>query len=139
MSTPDKDDWFSLFNSWKPGIVGRSIGLAIRTDFMEYHTPDGLHGLARCDGSHLEILAVGADRPGQGSFRRFIHKAKLVTERISIWEIWNEDLQSALLRYGFTPVATKCPFSGEKQVGLTWTKEPQSAALLSQRAKEKTL
>lgn len=59
-------------------------------------------GLAKAEGTPLIILAVVADKPGTGQFRKFIKQAKTDFETIRFLVVANEELRDALVRYGFT-------------------------------------
>ncbi len=78
----------------------------------------GMDGLWYSTGAHLEILAVFSSQPGTGQFRRFIREMQYRHESVSVWEIWNENLFAALVRYGFKPCGLKR--DGETLAGLRW-------------------
>ncbi len=70
--------------------------------FMRFSTRDGMNGLAREEPGWLDILAVDADEPGTGQFRRFIAACQESYQVIRIWEVWNPIVADALGRYGFS-------------------------------------
>lgn len=106
----------NFFTSWEPDPVGQILG----TGYYRFESPLGICGLARIVGNELDLLAVVAERPGCGQFRRFINAAKVKFESISIWEDWNPVVGSALAKYGFL-LATRTE-KGETNTGWRWEK-----------------
>lgn len=111
----------SLFTIWTPDPIGEVLG----TGYYRFDTAIGINGLAQIrhpDNSRIEldILAVVAEQPGKGQFRRFIKEAKKRFDVISVWEDWNPVVGKMLASYGFL-VATKCD-KGENLNGWRWTK-----------------
>jgi hypothetical protein len=103
----------------------------LKTHYREFHSPFGVDGLAKelNGGKHLDVLAfyIPPHRQGQGRLRTFITEAKKQYTEISVWEIGNPVLESALTRYGFEP-ATKQEWDRinkrhETVTGMVWKKK----------------
>lgn len=107
----------------KVSLLGRvqpdPVGQLLHTGYMRFYSPFGIDGLAKTKPDRLDLLAVFADRPGTGQFRRFIAQAKLEYKTICIWHIANPVLESVLARYGFNP-ETEIQGDGEAIAGRRW-------------------
>lgn len=88
------------------------------TGYDRFSSPTGIQGLAKQDGSRLDLLAIDASDPGKGQFREFMRQAKSEFEQIFIWEVWNPLLKEILVRYGFRPAVGF--FEGEMLTGFWW-------------------
>lgn len=82
-------------------ITPDQVAVALDTGFSRFSGSFGIDGLASESGTQVDFLAVVSNQPGCGNFRRFIEACKENYTAINIWEVWNEDLEAALLRYGF--------------------------------------
>ncbi len=102
-------------------ILPDPAGMMLQTGFNRFVSPVGVHGLAKHAGNRLDLLAVMADKPGKGSFRKFINRAKEKYETIYIWDIWNPWLENVLERYEFKP-ATEF-MKGVRLDGRRWDKK----------------
>lgn len=100
---------------YEPDVAGIILG----TGFNRFESPDGINGLAEWRGDRIEILAVVANNPGQGNFKKFIADLKREFRTICIWEIWNPWLGDVLKRYGFTD-ETDIRSDGESVTGMRW-------------------
>lgn len=69
--------------------------------YSAFQSSTGLNGLAKIENGTLSLLAVNATKERTGQFRQFIRQAKWKYKEIEVVEVWNEELRSALLRYGF--------------------------------------
>lgn len=105
-------------------VLPDPIGQILGTGYWRFQNTSGIGGLAKWTEDRLDILAVHADAPGTGQFRRFIADAKLHWSTICIWEDWNPMLGPALKRYGFSPETEIEPHGGSVS-GWRWDK-PQS-------------
>lgn len=103
-----------------PDPVSLALGMGEQA-FHRFSSPIGVRGLAKWKGGRLDILAIESAVPGAGQFRKFISLCKDSFQTICIWQIWNESLHAALLRYGFTP-QTEISGDGEVINGLRWDK-----------------
>lgn len=88
-----------FFTVWRPHWTSELLG----SDYMQFRTAHGIDGLAKVAGLNLDLLFVGAEKPGTGQFRAFIQDAKLRFSKIDIWDIWSPALEKTLERYGFAP------------------------------------
>lgn len=104
-----------MFSLWQEDPVG----YVLNTGYYRFESPLGLDGLARIDGDHLELLAVVTRTRREGSFRAFIAMAKEHFPAVSVWNIWNDIVRDALVRYGFKP-ASYVEWDGEHVEGLQW-------------------
>lgn len=101
------------------------IGKTLGTGFMRFKSPVGIEGLAKVlPGFRLEILAVDANRPGNGHFKHFIEQAKKEFSVICIWHVTSDILEDCLPRYGFRPWAERQCIEGrfEHIEGYRWDK-----------------
>jgi hypothetical protein len=91
------------------------------TGYCNFEADCGCCGLAKetDEGKTLQLLAVVATLPGTGQFRKFVELAKKNYTTICVWEIWNEDLTAALVRYGF--VSHSQDEDGEHLEGMKWS------------------
>lgn len=104
--------------AWTTDLVGAILG----TGIDQFASPFGINGLGKLSGDKLrtlELLAVSADKPGTGQFRAFMLYCKATFETIYVWEIWNDDLRNALVRYGFSDCSRTEP-DGEELTGMKW-------------------
>lgn len=90
----------SVLGDTIPDIISAILG----TGYLRFQSPMGMNGLAKEEGIHLHILAVDASEKGKGQFREFIQQCKNEYEVISLWEVWNPIVETALQRYGFQRV-----------------------------------
>lgn len=93
------------------------------TGYSRFDSNFGMSGMVRIRGEamdRLDILAVHAQTPGAGAFRRFIAGSKTQFNTIAVWEVWNPWLPEVLLRYGFHPVRERDPITREKVRGYRW-------------------
>ena len=79
------------------------IGLVLNTGFNKFSSCVGVDGLAKWDETTLELLSVVANQPGTGQFRQFMDQCRSFFQTIIVWEVWNDALAKALIRYGFSP------------------------------------
>lgn len=89
----------AIFTSMRPDAVAT----VLKTGYQRYESKQGISGLCRIKGFHLDLLFVSASKPGTGQFRRFIAACKTKYDSITVWEIWNKELPAILTRYGFKP------------------------------------
>lgn len=76
----------------------------LETGYYRFHAYCGVGGLAKEVKEELHILAIHADDPGTGQFRKFIQLAKKNYKSIYVWEVWNSTLERTLMRYEFHQV-----------------------------------
>lgn len=95
------------------------IALVLGTGYMRFSSPSGIDGLAKRDGTRLDILAVIATKPGTGQFRKFISRCKVRFETVCVWHDFNPQIGEALARYGFHP-ETDIAADGETLTGWRW-------------------
>lgn len=92
-------------------IQFRPSGLdtAFDTGFVTFRALCGVGGLAKEDPETktLEVLAVHADKPRSGQFRRFVAQLKSSYEHVSFIHEFSPILAQALDRYGFHRVVEK--------------------------------
>ncbi len=73
------------------------------TGYNQFHSKTfKMRGLCKFTNDHLEILAIDSIAPNSGNCRRFLAACCKAWPKVSIWEVWNKNLESALIRYGFT-------------------------------------
>lgn len=89
----------AIFKTWEPDPYGVILG----TGYMRFTTDIGIDGLAKINGDRLDVLAVHAETPGKGQFRKFIEECKNNFREICVWEDFNPIVGVALKRYGFEP------------------------------------
>lgn len=103
-------------------ILGKThpdpFAAVFKTSYFRFCSPIGIDGLCKLSDGRLELLAVIANRPGKGHFRKFIRQAKLEYSTICVWEIWNPFLDDVLSRYGF--FACEEYKNGETVTGWRW-------------------
>lgn len=109
----------AMMGKTSPDPMGELLG----TGYQRFQAHCGINGLAKDDAEHLEVLAVDANKPGTGQFRKFIELAKKNYRCVTIWEVWNDDLRNALSRYGFEPCQKTMPW-GEQVTGMIWRATP---------------
>lgn len=115
------------------GVLGETyqdaVGAILGTGYLCFASPTGVRGLARPNGTRLDILAVNSVEMKQGRFRAFIAACKAEFTVVTVWEIWNPFLAEVLSRYGFVAVAEV--EQGESLTGMRWTRavidQPPSA------------
>ncbi len=107
-----------LFDRWEPDAFDAHF----QTCFCKFTSPLGLNGLARATDDTLDILAVFADRPGQGAFTKFLKRAQGRFSTIRVLSIWNPTLQAFLLCRGFIHFTDLDANSHDMIHGLKWTK-----------------
>ena len=91
------------------------------TGYSRFTGVFGISGLVKVRPERLDLLAVVAERPGEGNFRAFIQQAKMEYPIICVWSIDNLTLYRALERYGFSPEVEIC-FDWVPIKGLRWDK-----------------
>lgn len=102
------------------GLLRESpISQILGTGYANFQSPTGIDGLAKIDGTRLDVLAVSARHPGTGEFRDFILCCKRAYLEIFVWEDWNPFIGNALSRYGFT--RTTETIKGERLEGWVWS------------------
>ena len=82
----------------KPSAISEYLD----TGYSEFISTAGINGLAKFEGDTISLLAVNATKQRTGQFRKFINQAKRIFKQIEITEVWNPELQNALIRYGFS-------------------------------------
>lgn len=97
------------------------VGLILGTGFQRFESPIGIEGLAKENGSSLDILAVVNPSDQRGRFRQFIARAQAEYSTICVWEIFNPAVEAALGRYGFAP-EVELAATGEPLRGMRWDK-----------------
>lgn len=114
---------------WSDPVLGvlspDPAGEILCTRYKRFRSPSGIDGLARRDGMTLELLAVIANEPGTGQFRRFIKQAQERFTTICIWHDLNPALGVILSKYGFTPEDDVDEF-GQKLSGWRWDAPPNN-------------
>ena len=95
------------------------VALGKETGFYDF-SRGRVHGLWIDDGTHVDILAVTADRPGNGDFSHFIAALMGERRRIRFIHVGSPVLKAALLRRGF--VECEWFHLGELVDGMRWTK-----------------
>lgn len=80
-----------------------SVAQILGTGYMRFEAPSGIHGLAKRDGTRLDVLAVLATKPRSGQFKRFIRECQDYYETVCVWEDWNPIVGRTLERFGFSP------------------------------------
>lgn len=98
------------------------IGVLLNTGYMRFQSIHGIDGLVKVSNDRIDILAVVARVPGQGSFRRFVEDAKQIWSTIAIWEIMEPGLHAVLQRYGFEKASMTDPF-GCDVLGYAWRRK----------------
>ena len=101
------------------------IGMVIhegKEPFVRFASPLKIHGLGKFTPDRKDLLAVDADRPGNGDFRKFIAEAKKEWATICVWFVQNDILAAALSRYGF---GKEIELSGDGEVleGMRWDRK----------------
>lgn len=105
----------AMLGKTEPDPFGQLLG----TGFQRFKSHCGVNGLAKEIGQmRLEVLAVESTKPGTGQLRKFVELTKKNYKGVIFWEVWNEDLSKALVRYGFRPVEKTDEF--ETISGLGW-------------------
>jgi hypothetical protein len=114
-----------FFLTWEADPIGVLLG----TGFYRFDTPFGISGLARLrTGGTLDVLAVIAEAPGKGQFRKFIDAAKATFNTVSVWEDWNPIIGDSLSRYGFHRDSIE-EADGERNKGWSWPRALHSSIL----------
>lgn len=106
-----------LFDSWEYD----PSDAIFQTCFCRFTSPLGLNGLARATEDTLDILAVFADRPGQGAFTKFLKRAQGRFSTIRVLSIWNPILQGFLESRGFVRFMDFDENSHDMIHGHKWT------------------
>lgn len=88
------------------------------TGFDEFVLP-AVRGLARVEGGRLDILAIDANRPGQGDGGRFLAACMDAYSEIRVLHITNPRLEEMLARRGFEAFTRY--EDGEVLTGMRWT------------------
>jgi hypothetical protein len=94
-------------------------GAILRTGYNQFETAIGISGLAKTVDGELHVLAVVAESPGSGQFRRFVVEAKKRFPSIYFWEDWNPAVAPMLIRYDFVP-CDSIESDGERLSGWKW-------------------
>lgn len=85
------------------GIISPDpVGQALKTGYDRFESSNGIGGLCRVKGRHLDILVIQSEFEGRGYFKQFIGLCKLEFDSIGVWEIMNPDLVPILERWGFS-------------------------------------
>jgi hypothetical protein len=99
-----------------------AAAVLLGTGYWRFESPYGIDGLFKEeDDNRLNLLMVIANDPGKGHFRTFMRAMMANYKTICVWSIWNQALEAALIRYGFTP-ETEILSTGEAVEGLRWDK-----------------
>jgi hypothetical protein len=117
-----------LCERWEPDPFDSHF----QTCFCRFTSPLGLNGLARATDDALDILAVFADRPGQGAFTKFLKRAQGRFSTIRVLSIWNPILQGFLESRGFVRFMDFDENSHDMIHGHKWTR-PRLLASLQNR------
>jgi hypothetical protein len=70
--------------------------------FRQFDTGE-VEGLARVDGTQVDVLAMDAHRPGHGAGGRFLSALMAEYETVRVLVVGNSLLVGMLLRRNFTP------------------------------------
>ena len=101
-------------------IVGLA-GTRLDTGFREFYVRKfKMRGLAKVEGRSLEILAIAADQPGRGHFRKFMQAVKKEYVEIVFWDVMSRVLLSVLPRYGFWEMKRPAPPDGKPALCFVW-------------------
>jgi hypothetical protein len=95
------------------------VGAILGTGYLRFESPTGLEGLAKPNGSRLDVLAVINPTGKAGIFRKFIAQAKTEYHTICVWHIENSIVREALKRYGFE-TELEIDATGEVLKGMRW-------------------
>lgn len=107
----------AFFSEAMPDPVGEILG----TGYWRFVTPFGIDGLAKWTHDRIDVLAVGAYRPGRGAFRTFIEQVKKHFDSVYLWHIMNPLMHGILTGYGFTEAEQV--EGGEKMKGYKWERK----------------
>lgn len=102
-------------------LKGDPLSVLLGTDIQRFKSSTGVHGQFWTEGDELHLLTVMSEMQRRGCFREFIRQCKEYFSAICVWQVWNKDLQAALLRYGFSP-ATHRRY-GDTFEGFKWEKQ----------------
>lgn len=100
-------------------LIADPVSDILGTGFNRFASASGIDGLAKVEGTRLDILALVSNNPATGQFREFIRQCKESYTTIVIWEVMNLTLEAALKRYGF-----KAGVDSEILPVWIWEKEP---------------
>lgn len=99
------------------------VGVILETGYQRFDSATGISGLAKANGTRLDVLAVSTHSQGNGQFREFIKRCKERYRTICVWFDENPIVHGALERYGFTP-ETEIQPDGESVTGMRWDSKP---------------
>lgn len=112
------------------------IGILLGTGYWRFTTPFGSDGLAKWEGSRLDVLAIGSKHKGEGSFRLFVEQAKKHFREVYFWHDMNPLIGEALKRYGFAQ--TSQIENGEKMDGWKWKESHTPRTLTAAGGSQRT-
>ncbi len=102
---------------WSRDPFGEMLG----TGYKRFESSVGINGLAKLGDDRIDILAVVADSPGKGQFRRFVSAAKRMWKTVVVWEDWNPVVTDALQRYGFSRIS-EVDGDGKRNTGMMFSR-----------------
>lgn len=103
-----------------PDPVGDHLG----TGYSRFVSPLGIDGLAKEDGSRVDLLAVYSPDPGKGHLSAFIAHCQSVYETVCVWEDMNPVIGAMLSKRGYRRVMQIDDKHGELLHGWRWDRTP---------------
>ncbi len=97
------------------------VSTLLETGYYLFNSRFGVDGLAKENGTRLDILAVHSRIQGHGMFRNFIHACQDHYDTICMWHVDNPLLAVILRNYGFG-VDVEIDLQGIVLPGMRWDK-----------------